>query len=682
MEDRRVFATGIPWEAPDRLTFSLAPDGTAVGSGASDLFAALDSQFPRDVWQEELAKAFATWSSVTNLDFGLVSDEGEAFGVAGSNVGDSRFGDIRVGAQPMTPETLSISVPHDPFLAGTWDGDLLLNDAADYTADELFAVLLHEVGHVIGLDHSDSPTSVMYSHLNANTRLSAEDVAAAQALYGERQADVWDAQQSNNSAGSATKIALSQSSGGFQGAAPLVKFGDIAGARDVDYYSIRSFSGYQGSLTIRLQSLGLSLLAPSLTVTDDQGRTVGRVLSTGSFGDSVQVRIAQADPRRTYTIRVAGARADEFGQGRYAVVATFDANRTTSETALQQFLHGPYNHLRLDHIDELIAGAGGALVDSEAGQNDTPDKALELVSLPGFPSQTRYESLASLSSQSDADWYRVRAPRFAEGTTGVLTATVRGLGIAAPPLRLVDSHGQAVPFEVLVHEQGAVTIQAVGVDADERYVLGVVANGPSTVGNYAVSVQFGTQSAQVQTFVAGELADQEEIDYRLFVVYPQLFQFQLGAVAADEAPVEVELFDASGATRWRTTVAPGESASTASLLLEAGDYLWSVRRLAGGLAAPQGYAIRGASLSLPIGPTLGDVTSLPVTSPTPAPTLNYPVGLPVNGPFVIVLLRPGGSLTLPAFPANPRPIAIPNLGLLLGSNGRPIGSPTTPLQLP
>jgi len=41
-------------------------------------------------------------------------------------------GDIRIGARPMSPEVLSISVPHDPFLSGTLSGDVLLNSAARF----------------------------------------------------------------------------------------------------------------------------------------------------------------------------------------------------------------------------------------------------------------------------------------------------------------------------------------------------------------------------------------------------------------------------------------------------------------------------------------------------------------------------------------------------------------------
>ena len=84
-------------------TLSLAPDGTAIANHASSLFATLDAQFPRDVWEAQLARAVQTWASVTNLTVGVVADGGQPFGAPGLGQGDARFGDIRVGAQAMAP---------------------------------------------------------------------------------------------------------------------------------------------------------------------------------------------------------------------------------------------------------------------------------------------------------------------------------------------------------------------------------------------------------------------------------------------------------------------------------------------------------------------------------------------------------------------------------------------------
>ena len=56
----------------------------------------------------------------------------------------------------------------------------------------------------------------------------------------------------------------------------LVAFGDITTNKDVDMFAIRPPSGYYGPLTFRLQSAGLSLLAPHLSVLDAKGNVVWR----------------------------------------------------------------------------------------------------------------------------------------------------------------------------------------------------------------------------------------------------------------------------------------------------------------------------------------------------------------------------------------------------------------------
>ena len=53
---------------------------------------------------------------------------------------------------------------------------------------DLFQVALHEIGHNLGLEHSNVKRSIMYPYLlDGNDALETDDIAGIQALYGRPQ---------------------------------------------------------------------------------------------------------------------------------------------------------------------------------------------------------------------------------------------------------------------------------------------------------------------------------------------------------------------------------------------------------------------------------------------------------------------------------------------------------------
>src|SRR3954454_18134747 len=104
LERRDVPATfGIPWPEGTALTVSFAPDGADVDGSASQLQALIArSGVSAAVWQREVLRAFQAWAARADINFGVVADDGSPLGAAGHPQADSRFGDIRVFAAPLS----------------------------------------------------------------------------------------------------------------------------------------------------------------------------------------------------------------------------------------------------------------------------------------------------------------------------------------------------------------------------------------------------------------------------------------------------------------------------------------------------------------------------------------------------------------------------------------------------
>src|SRR5262249_32579442 len=136
--------------------------------GANSLFQTLAQTGATAGWQREILRAFQTWAVNANIDIGVVADGGQALGALGAVQGDSRFGDIRIAAAPLSPGIVANTSPFS-WTGTTFSGDMVLNSLQQYAignqqgAYDLFSVALHEAGHTFGLpDQSADPTSVMW----------------------------------------------------------------------------------------------------------------------------------------------------------------------------------------------------------------------------------------------------------------------------------------------------------------------------------------------------------------------------------------------------------------------------------------------------------------------------------------------------------------------------------------
>jgi hypothetical protein len=307
--------SGYTWANPN-VSVSFMPDGTLIASNyASNLFATYNAAYPMATWQHEIARALQVWADVSNLNFHFVADDGSPQGTAGLAQGDSRFGDIRIGGYNMGSGILGLG--WNPG-STTTAGDVELSTSSAFaigSMPDLASVVMHEVGHAIGFNHSLVDPAVMEGGLwGVYPGPYADDIAGVQAMYGARQSDVYDATASNNTLSSATALSLSY--GGVTITA------DITTMSDVDYYKVTAPSGTDGTLTVSVDARNLSLFDPQVAVYNSSGTQLATA-SASTYGDIATVNLTGLVAGQTYYLRASGATTDAFGMGAYKLTAQF-----------------------------------------------------------------------------------------------------------------------------------------------------------------------------------------------------------------------------------------------------------------------------------------------------------------------------------------------------------------------
>lgn len=153
----------------------------------SDDFPAPDSA----VWRHEIRRAMHDWSRYAPVKFREVSDPGVL--VNSPSVEPLDRLPIRIGAHEITkdgvPQTTTSAHSHG---AATNSGDIHFNTVygrpTDWTqAGEIHKVAIHEIGHSLGLGHSDVLDTVMFwEGSRVADSPQADDIVGIQAVYGSR----------------------------------------------------------------------------------------------------------------------------------------------------------------------------------------------------------------------------------------------------------------------------------------------------------------------------------------------------------------------------------------------------------------------------------------------------------------------------------------------------------------
>jgi len=171
------------------------PDHSGPSTSMDGLLGNLNSSV------EEIAAinaALSVWDAASGFtSLGMVLDGGALAGGPTATMG--HLGDIRIGAYPFIFGVLAGAfMPGTEVLfgaGGTVGGDVHMNNAVFWVDDstdvfsdpdvDFFTVMLHELGHALGLGHSSDSSAVMNAtYMGARRTLSADDVQGIQAIYG------------------------------------------------------------------------------------------------------------------------------------------------------------------------------------------------------------------------------------------------------------------------------------------------------------------------------------------------------------------------------------------------------------------------------------------------------------------------------------------------------------------
>ncbi|MGN6545460.1 MAG: matrixin family metalloprotease, partial [Aureliella sp.] len=634
LEDRCLFAVlGVPWPEANKITLSFAPDGTIAGDKPSELFSALNPRLAGQAWQTEILRAAQTWVAESNINIGLVSDSGQPFQSLGFKQGDLRFGDIRVGAVPMGDDVLAVANPYDPFVVNAWVGDIFLNSNLNFDVGstendyDLYSVMLHEMGHVLGIGHSDDPSSPMYGEFHdVESGLTAAEIASIRQLYGARKPDAYDAAHANDTLESATPLTFDP-----YGETELAA--DITRSDDVDIYRLVMPEG-ASSLHVDLHTAGLSMLEARLSIVDASGRVLAAAAASDPRQNDVSIdlgELAKLSSGSSLYVRVESADADAFAVGAYELEVRADqsASQPPSDDAA-----APTNP----------GGMPEALDAAQVRQAEL------LATTPGYVEHTYYEIDAELSNLHPEHVYRVRSADIGPDMNNVMTVIVDTYGSHNVQTAIYDDAGNLLPLRIIAQTDDEIALQIENVASNRDYFVRVHGENYVREAEVEVEVDFAHDSTHLEQLVTGSLAaGEDEFTQQLAIGSSELVHWVLSASdwsQAQETGVEMQLVDATGNIVYSLAAQDGASRS-GETFLNAGSYTARFARSSGDTHTPVIFKLSGMTTSSPIGPQLRDTTRTPVDSNGNARTQLLSYWLPTAPSSLSASSVPGSMSNMP-----------------------------------
>ena len=143
-------------------------------------------------YQAAMWEAFAAWAQVANITFLQVADDGAAIGLGSAS-------EIRLALASIDGSSNTLGAAYLPqnvstLMQDALSGDIVLDmqEVEFWDYQSLYLVVLHELGHALGLLHENSVDAVMQAFYDPaqfgtgpnGNGLQVDDIAGIQAIYG------------------------------------------------------------------------------------------------------------------------------------------------------------------------------------------------------------------------------------------------------------------------------------------------------------------------------------------------------------------------------------------------------------------------------------------------------------------------------------------------------------------
>ncbi|MCA9129507.1 MAG: matrixin family metalloprotease [Planctomycetales bacterium] len=383
-------AAALPWFDPAELTYSFAPDGTSLGNEQSSLFSELARTGTTEQWQDAIARAFNTWLGILGTSIQSTNDTGAPFGTFGPTQGDSRFGDIRIGAVPLAGNVMAQAIPHSIITQGSWAGDILFNANADWSElGQVYSVALHEFGHVLGLGHSDDPASPMFYHgVHDTIAPTRDDAAALQKLYAGVDVET-EGHGANYRSSDDEDHWREQPEFQFDSSQALPLTGELAAS--ARYTAQAELTATTNAVLYRLEPIGSIDHAQFLNIVVSATRQNGLIPSVNVFdssGDPIRTRILHnsqgvlvvqardVEPNQTYYVAVTPAStASQFQVGQFDFLAEY-SNASLLPTEIGSYLLTAENPIVEQRFQVTSSRLIHLLVTSDSTRNKSANTAI------------------------------------------------------------------------------------------------------------------------------------------------------------------------------------------------------------------------------------------------------------------------------------------------------------------